>query len=73
MFTVWPKFLALCTDDLHVATLTSPTYNVTVTQLITGVNASDFEFYAIFDSGTSFTYINDPAYTRITESVSYLS
>jgi len=33
---------------------------------------ADLEFHAIFDSGTSFTYINDPAYTRLGEMVSDL-
>ncbi|XP_027345678.1 aspartyl protease family protein 1-like [Abrus precatorius] len=44
-----------------------PTYNVTITQIIVGGNAADLEFHAIFDSGTSFTYLNDPAYTLIAE------
>ncbi|KAJ1403904.1 Xylanase inhibitor, C-terminal [Sesbania bispinosa] len=42
------------------------TYNVTITQIIAGGNAADVEFHAIFDSGTSFTSLNDPAYTQIT-------
>jgi len=33
---------------------------------------ADLEFHAIFDSATSFTYINDPAYTRLGEIVSNL-
>ncbi|XP_054824275.1 aspartyl protease family protein 1 isoform X2 [Prosopis cineraria] len=45
-----------------------PTYNISITQIIVGGNATDLEFYAIFDSGTSFTYLNDPAYTQITTS-----
>ncbi|KAL2348645.1 hypothetical protein Fmac_002645 [Flemingia macrophylla] len=45
-----------------------PTYNITVTQIILGENAADVEFNAIFDSGTSFTYLNDPAYTQIANS-----
>ncbi|TKY70297.1 Aspartic proteinase protein 1 [Spatholobus suberectus] len=45
-----------------------PTYNITVTQIIVGGNVSDVEFHAIFDSGTSFTSLNDPAYTQITNS-----
>ncbi|ONH97173.1 hypothetical protein PRUPE_7G173900 [Prunus persica] len=44
-----------------------PTYNITITQLAIGESVTDLEFYAIFDSGTSFTYLNDPAYTQITE------
>ena len=52
--------------------LSSPTYNITVTQIIVGEKVDDLEFHAIFDSGTSFTYLNDPAYKQITNSVSNL-
>lgn len=45
-----------------------PTYNITITQITVGETTSDLEFNAIFDTGTSFTYLNDPAYTVITES-----
>ncbi|XP_008241995.1 PREDICTED: aspartyl protease family protein 1-like isoform X1 [Prunus mume] len=45
----------------------SPIYNITITQIAIGESVTDLEFYAIFDSGTSFTYLNDPAYTQITE------
>nr|KYP66627.1 Aspartic proteinase-like protein 1 [Cajanus cajan] len=45
-----------------------PTYNITVTQIIVGENVADVGFHAIFDSGTSFTYLNDPAYTQIANS-----
>ncbi|KAJ8771137.1 hypothetical protein K2173_023462 [Erythroxylum novogranatense] len=48
------------------------TYNISATQIIVGGNAADLDFYAIFDSGTSFTYLNDPAYTLITESFNSL-
>ncbi|CAK8562085.1 unnamed protein product [Lathyrus sativus] len=44
-----------------------PTYNITITQIIVGGDAADHEFHAIFDSGTSFTYLNDPAYTLISK------
>ncbi|KAL2966328.1 hypothetical protein AAZX31_16G110000 [Glycine max] len=44
-----------------------PTYNITITKIIVEDSVADLEFHAIFDSGTSFTYINDPAYTRIGE------
>ncbi|KAI3960621.1 hypothetical protein MKX01_003795 [Papaver californicum] len=44
------------------------TYNVSVTQIRVEKNLSDLDFTAIFDSGTSFTYLNDPAYTDICES-----
>ncbi|XVF59834.1 hypothetical protein PTKIN_Ptkin07bG0307300 [Pterospermum kingtungense] len=45
-----------------------PTYNVSITQINVGENAGDLVFNAIFDSGTSFTYLNDPAYTLISDS-----
>ncbi|XP_044496005.1 aspartyl protease family protein 1-like [Mangifera indica] len=45
-----------------------PTYNITITNIVVGGSAADLEFTAIFDSGTSFTYLNDPAYTQISES-----
>lgn len=51
----------------------SPTYNITVTQIVVGNSSTDLELTAIFDSGTSFTYLNDPAYTFITETVSPIS
>ncbi|XP_057778191.1 aspartyl protease family protein 1-like isoform X2 [Salvia miltiorrhiza] len=44
-----------------------PSYNVTVTNIVVGGNSSKVEFTAIFDSGTSFTYLNDPAYSVIAE------
>ncbi|XP_027360318.1 aspartyl protease family protein 1-like isoform X2 [Abrus precatorius] len=47
-----------------------PTYNITVTKIIVGGEVADLEFHAIFDSGTSFTYLNDPAYGQITQSFS---
>ncbi|KAF7135949.1 hypothetical protein RHSIM_Rhsim08G0030700 [Rhododendron simsii] len=46
----------------------SPTYNVSMTQVSLGDNVTDISFGAIFDSGTSFTYLNDPAYSAISES-----
>ncbi|XP_061998746.1 aspartyl protease family protein 1-like [Rosa rugosa] len=45
-----------------------PTYNITVTQIAIGKSVADLDFYAIWDSGTSFTYLNDPAYTQISKS-----
>ncbi|GMY12300.1 aspartyl protease family protein 1-like [Fagus crenata] len=45
-----------------------PTYNVSITQITIGSNASKLEFYAIFDSGTSYTNLRDPYYTFISES-----
>ncbi|KAJ7944119.1 aspartyl protease family protein 1-like [Quillaja saponaria] len=44
-----------------------PTYNISITQIGVGGTVSDLEFSAIFDSGTSFTYLNDPAYTLFTQ------
>ncbi|KAL6513311.1 hypothetical protein OROGR_020797 [Orobanche gracilis] len=45
-----------------------PTYNITVTRIAVGKNVTELEFTAAFDSGTSFTYLNDPAYSVIVES-----
>uniref|UniRef100_A0ACD5YU59 Uncharacterized protein n=1 Tax=Avena sativa TaxID=4498 RepID=A0ACD5YU59_AVESA len=45
-----------------------PTYAITITGISVGNNAMDLEFSSIFDTGTSFTYLADPAYTYITES-----
>ncbi|XP_039012361.1 aspartyl protease family protein 1-like isoform X2 [Hibiscus syriacus] len=50
-----------------------PSYNVSITQIKVGGSAGDLEFNAIFDSGTSFTYLNDPAYTLISESFNNLA
>lgn len=50
-----------------------PTYNITLTQINVGETAQDVEFSAIFDSGTSFTYLNDPAYTFIGETFNSLA
>ncbi|XP_076950677.1 aspartyl protease family protein 1-like [Bidens hawaiensis] len=44
-----------------------PTYNVTVTQLRVGLSLIGSSFTALFDSGTSFTYLTDPHYTRLTQ------
>lgn len=49
-------------DTLH------RTYNISMTQTVVGDNVTDIDFNAIFDTGTSFTYLNDPAYTIISES-----
>ncbi|GAB4848434.1 hypothetical protein Ancab_003131 [Ancistrocladus abbreviatus] len=45
-----------------------PTYNISITQITVGNNVTDINITAIFDSGTSFTILNDPAYSLITES-----
>ncbi|KAH7566224.1 hypothetical protein JRO89_XS08G0120300 [Xanthoceras sorbifolium] len=44
-----------------------PTYNITVTQIRVGTTLVDADFTALFDSGTSFTYLVDPTYTRVSE------
>ncbi|KAK4843227.1 hypothetical protein QYF36_005551 [Acer negundo] len=44
-----------------------PTYNITITQIRVGTTLIDVDFTALFDSGTSFTYLVDPTYTRVTE------
>ncbi|KAI3499931.1 hypothetical protein L1887_35745 [Cichorium endivia] len=43
------------------------TYNISMTQTVIGDNVTNVDFTAIFDTGTSFTYLNDPAYTVISE------
>ncbi|GFY88050.1 eukaryotic aspartyl protease family protein [Actinidia rufa] len=48
--------------------LQHPTYNVTVTQARMGTALIDLDLTALFDSGTSFTYLVDPDYTRFSES-----
>ncbi|XP_062143516.1 aspartyl protease family protein 1-like [Alnus glutinosa] len=45
-----------------------PTYNISITQITVGRNSSELGFSVIFDSGTSFTSLTDPAYTFISES-----
>lgn len=48
----------------------SPTYAITVSGITVGNKPTDLDFITIFDTGTSFTYLADPAYTYITQSVS---
>ncbi|XP_062184356.1 aspartyl protease family protein 1 isoform X2 [Phragmites australis] len=45
-----------------------PTYAITIYGITVGNNPMDLEFSTIFDTGTSFTYLADPAYTYITQS-----
>ncbi|XP_057962661.1 aspartyl protease family protein 1 isoform X2 [Malania oleifera] len=45
-----------------------PSYNITVTQIRVGTTLIDLDFTALFDSGTSFTYLVDPLYARFSES-----
>ncbi|RLN11605.1 aspartic proteinase-like protein 1 [Panicum miliaceum] len=44
---------------------THPTYNVSFTTINVGSESAPVEFAAIMDSGTSFTYLNDPEYTAL--------
>lgn len=48
----------------------SPNYNISVTQIRVGTTLIDVDFTALFDSGTSFTYLVEPTYARLAESVS---
>uniref|UniRef100_A0A0E0LFS0 Peptidase A1 domain-containing protein n=1 Tax=Oryza punctata TaxID=4537 RepID=A0A0E0LFS0_ORYPU len=41
-------------------------YNISITSMSVGDKNLPLGFYAIADSGTSFTYLNDPAYTAYT-------
>lgn len=45
-----------------------PTYNISVTRIRVGTNMINMEFTALFDSGTSFTYLADPFYKRLSDS-----
>ncbi|XP_050230317.1 aspartyl protease family protein 1 [Mercurialis annua] len=42
-----------------------PTYNISVTQVRVGTALIDVNFTALFDSGTSFTYLIDPTYAKV--------
>ncbi|XP_022752168.1 aspartyl protease family protein 1-like [Durio zibethinus] len=42
-----------------------PTYNITVTQIRVGTTLIGGDFTALFDSGTSFTYLVDPTYSNV--------
>ncbi|KAF2312451.1 hypothetical protein GH714_034716 [Hevea brasiliensis] len=55
----------LTTQPSHLG---SPTYNISITKVNVGRYDSDLEFTAIFESGASFTYLNEPAYSFISES-----
>ncbi|KAI4341849.1 hypothetical protein MLD38_026523 [Melastoma candidum] len=50
-----------------------PTYTVGIVQINVGGKAANVEFDAIFDSGTSFTYLNDPAYSFISKTFNDLA
>uniref|UniRef100_A0A0E0DBP7 Peptidase A1 domain-containing protein n=1 Tax=Oryza meridionalis TaxID=40149 RepID=A0A0E0DBP7_9ORYZ len=45
-----------------------PTYTISISEITVGNSLTDLEFSTIFDTGTSFTYLADPAYTYITQS-----
>ncbi|KAM3298118.1 hypothetical protein ACQJBY_039873 [Aegilops geniculata] len=47
---------------------THPTYNISVTAMSVAGKELAAEFAAVVDSGTSFTYLNDPAYTELATS-----
>ncbi|KAG2537953.1 aspartyl protease family protein 1-like isoform X2 [Panicum virgatum] len=44
-----------------------PTYTISITGIAIENKLTDLEFSTIFDTGTSFTYLADPAYTYITQ------
>ncbi|XP_062178979.1 aspartyl protease family protein 1-like [Phragmites australis] len=48
---------------------THPTYNVSFTSINAGSKSVQVEFAAVMDSGTSFTYLNDPEYTELATNV----
>ncbi|KAJ4964243.1 hypothetical protein NE237_024182 [Protea cynaroides] len=45
-----------------------PMYNISVIQMRVGTSLIDTDFSTLVDSGTSFTYLVDPAYARLSES-----
>ncbi|KAI3824264.1 hypothetical protein L1987_05715 [Smallanthus sonchifolius] len=45
----------------------NPTYTITATHLRVGDSLINSSFNALFDSGTSFTYLVEPHYTRLTK------
>ncbi|XP_012837909.1 PREDICTED: aspartic proteinase-like protein 1 [Erythranthe guttata] len=53
--------------EIKEAQTNNPSYNVTVTQIVVGENETDIDFSALFDTGTSFAYLNDPAYSVIVQ------
>ncbi|XP_015583790.1 aspartyl protease family protein 1 isoform X2 [Ricinus communis] len=44
-----------------------PSYNISVTQVRVGTTLVDVDFTALFDSGTSFTYLINPIYAMVSE------
>lgn len=61
----WSYYFASC---LQMSC--SATYNISATQIRVGTALIDAEFAALFDSGTSFTYLVDTVYSRLSENVS---
>ncbi|WRX07597.1 Xylanase inhibitor [Theobroma cacao] len=64
--------LHLTTEDGHPELVKAyvtfgPTYNITITQIRVGTTLIDDDFTALFDSGTSFTYLVDPTYSNLSE------
>ena len=58
-------------DDVFVFFICRhPYYNISVGAITVDSKAMAVEFTAIVDSGTSYTYLNDPAYTLFTTNVS---
>ncbi|CAL9136551.1 unnamed protein product [Musa acuminata var. zebrina] len=53
---------ALIIDSRH------PSYKININGIIVGNSSTNMVFSAIVDSGTSFTYLADPAYTNLAES-----
>ncbi|CAH9105829.1 unnamed protein product [Cuscuta europaea] len=45
-----------------------PRYNITIAQVQVGTDIIDYEFASLFDTGTSFTYLDDPPYTKLSQS-----
>ncbi|XP_072956238.1 aspartyl protease family protein 1-like isoform X1 [Typha angustifolia] len=52
---------------LHIEQL-HPTYNISITGMTIGNSSVIVEFSTLFDTGTSFTYLADPAYKYLTDS-----
>ncbi|VFQ88181.1 unnamed protein product [Cuscuta campestris] len=45
-----------------------PRYNITISQIRVGTDIVEYEFDSLFDTGTSFTYLDDPPYTKLSQS-----
>lgn len=51
---------------------TSPTYAVNVTGVSVGGDIIEIQMLALFDTGTSFTHLLEPAYGLLTKAISAL-